>query len=130
MREGDEDSDEDVTTLTGRSHNGNNEKMDEVEVDEKTDGEPQFQSSPASSQSTQRNSGEDLTPEQVLLRRYDINRRDTRNIRRLLEYDGYRRDQKKVAITIGWDIDSEGLRLVSTWIARHGDELYNLPTDW
>ncbi|KAJ8595946.1 hypothetical protein M405DRAFT_837539 [Rhizopogon salebrosus TDB-379] len=133
IEEGNEDntsSDEEGATTIAGSQNGDDEKMDETEVDEETDGEPQFQSSPASSQSTQHNSDKYLTPEQVLFIRYDITRRDIRNIMRFLEHNGYSRDQKKVAMAVGWRLDSEGLRLVKDWIARHGDEVHHQPSVW
>jgi hypothetical protein len=133
IEEGNEDnisSDEEGATTIAGSQNGDDEKMDETEVDEETDGEPQFQSSPASSQSTQHNSDKYLTPEQVLFIRYDITRRDIRNIMRFLGHNGYNGDQKKVAMAVGWRLDSEGLRLVKDWIARHGDEVHHQPSVW
>jgi len=95
------------------------------EADEEADSEPQFQSSPASSQSTQHDFGKQSSPEKELLLHYDITRRDLRIIRRFLEYNGYNQDQKKVAIMVGWTIGDEGLRLVKTWISEHGDEVYD-----
>lgn len=119
--ENDVGSDEGVTTPTAGSQNSDNEIMDETDVET----EPQFQSSPASSQSTQHSSREHLTPEQMLLDRYDIIPRDIRAIKRFLEHNGYSRDRKKVAIAVGWRIDSEGLQLVKTWIAQCGDGVHD-----
>jgi hypothetical protein len=112
---------EGMTTPTAGSQNGDDDIMDEADVET----EPQFQSSPASSQSTQHSSREHLTPEQMLLDRYDIIPRDIKAIKRFLEHNGYSRDQKKVAIAVGWRIDSEGLQLVKTWIAQCGDEVHD-----
>ncbi|OAX44222.1 hypothetical protein K503DRAFT_861626 [Rhizopogon vinicolor AM-OR11-026] len=120
MEGDDEDSvgsNEGATTPTAGSQNGDDDTMD----DEETDGEPQFQSSPASSQSTQHNPGGDLTTEQLLLlNRYNIIPHDLKAIGRFLEHNGYSKDQKKVAMAVGWRIDSEGLKLVKNCIAQRG----------
>ncbi|OJA16261.1 hypothetical protein AZE42_00135 [Rhizopogon vesiculosus] len=124
MEEDDEDSvgsNEGAATPTAGSQNGGGDAMD----DEETDGELQFQSSPASSQSTQCNSGGNLTTEQLLLNHYNIIPHDLKAIARFLEHNGYSKDQKKVAMAVGWRIDSEGLKLVKNCIAQRRYEVHH-----
>jgi len=110
------DRNEGVATPTAASQNGDAKQMDEVEVGEETNVEPQFQRVPVSSQSPQYHPG-------MLRTHHDISSHDIKIIKRFLEFNGYSRDQKKLAIAIGWGIGDKGLQVIEAWIARHGDEV-------